>query len=80
MEKIMRKANDTFENVEAFTLDLGGANTFTMRQLRDDELGSVSGGSPLSMNYSKFDICAADPGACGVAQLLDGWPTKWNRS
>jgi bacteriocin-like protein len=50
MERIMsRKTNDTsklgIEDVEAPTLDLGGASTFTVRELRDDELQKVSGGT-----------------------------------
>jgi hypothetical protein len=48
----MSKTNDTpkvrTEDVE--TLDLGGAATVTGRQLRDDELQSVSGG------YSRFGV------------------------
>ena len=52
----MSKTNDTsklrIENVQAFTLDLGGANTFTVRQLRDDELEKVSGG--VNVKYTMF--------------------------
>jgi bacteriocin-like protein len=48
MEKIMSKTKDTsklrIEDVEAFTLDLGGDATCTGRELRDDELQKVSGG------------------------------------
>jgi hypothetical protein len=63
MEKIMSKSNDTsklrIENVEAFTLDLGGANTFTVRQLRDDELQKVSGGITRSLPNGKTDVIKA---------------------
>ena len=49
----MSKANETskvtIENVEPFTLDLGGANTFTVRQFRDDELEKVSGGCKYTL-------------------------------
>jgi hypothetical protein len=49
MEKIMSRTNDTsklrIEDVEAFTLDLGAANTFTVREFTDDELQKVSGGN-----------------------------------
>ena len=52
----MSKTNDTsklrIEDVAAFTLDLGGANTFTVRELRDDELQQVSGGCTL--NFAEF--------------------------
>ena len=45
----MSKSNDTWklriEDVEASTLDLGGTATFTVRELRDDELQEVSGGA-----------------------------------
>ena len=48
MEKIMSKPNDTsklrIEDVEVITLDLGGAATCTVRELRDDELQNVSSG------------------------------------
>ena len=37
----MSKSNDTSKHR---TLDLGGAATFTARELRDDELQEVSGG------------------------------------
>jgi bacteriocin-like protein len=44
----MSKTNDTsklrIEDVEAFTLDLGGAATCTVSELRDDELQKVNGG------------------------------------
>jgi hypothetical protein len=54
----MSKTNDTsklrIEDGEAFTLDHGGANTVTVRQLRDDELEKVSGGR--SSNYSNFGV------------------------
>jgi hypothetical protein len=52
----MSKANDTFENVEAFTLDLGGANTFTVRQFSDAELQQVSGGGRAPGNVKWGDI------------------------
>ena len=40
------------EDVAAFTLDLGGANTFTVRELRDSELEKVSGG--INVKYTMF--------------------------
>ena len=44
----MIKPNDAsklkIEDVEVFTLDLGGAATCTVRELRDDELQNASGG------------------------------------
>lgn len=47
MEKMMSKTNDTStlgtQDVELFTLDPNGANTFSVRKLRDDELENVSG-------------------------------------
>ena len=52
----MSKTNDTsklrIEDVEPFTLNLGGANTFTVCELRDDELQQVSGGCTL--NFAEF--------------------------
>jgi len=61
----MSKANDTsklrIEDVEAFTLDLGGDATFTVREVRDDELRKVSGGYnykpdlPVSLGATTFD-------------------------
>ena len=54
--KIMSKTNGTskprIEDAAAFTLDLGGANTFTVRKLRDDELEKVSGG--INVKYTLF--------------------------
>jgi hypothetical protein len=45
MEKIMSKSNDSSKLGRTTpTPDLGGANTFTVRELRDDELENVSGG------------------------------------
>jgi hypothetical protein len=55
-ERDMSKTNDTsklrIEDVEAFTLDLGGDATCTVRELRDDELQRVSGG--FSMHFAKY--------------------------
>jgi hypothetical protein len=54
----MSKTNDTsklrIEDGEAFTRDLGGAATFTVRELRDDELQRVSGGR--SSNYHNWGV------------------------
>ena len=44
MSKTNNASKLRIEDVEAFTLDLGGAATFTVRELRDDELQKVSGG------------------------------------
>ena len=44
------------------TLDLGGATTFTVRELRDDELLRVSGGVDL-WNWRKIDVSAAQQGS-----------------
>jgi hypothetical protein len=64
MEKIMSKTIDSsklrIEDGKAFTLDLGDANTFTVRELWDDELGHVSGGSirrlPGLNKYSNIQL------------------------
>ena len=52
----MSKTNDTStlgtQDVELFTLDPNGANTFSVRKLRDDELENVSGG--INVKYSLF--------------------------
>ena len=61
---MMSKTNDTtklrIEDGKAFTLDLGDANTFTVRELRDDELRQVSGGSigrlPGLHKYSNIQL------------------------
>jgi len=46
MEKIMSKSNDSSKLGRTTpTPDLGGAATFTVRELRDDELQEVSGGA-----------------------------------
>jgi bacteriocin-like protein len=61
MEKIMSKSNDTSKHR---TLDLGGAATFTVRELRDDELQEVSGGLKVTMedilvtSVSRSDVTA----------------------
>src|SRR5262249_41410435 len=56
METIMSKSNDTsklrIEYAEAFTLDLNSVTTFTVRELRDDELQKVSGG--INAKYTLF--------------------------
>ena len=46
MEKIMSKSNDSSKLGRTTpTPDLGGAASFTVRELRDDELQEVSGGA-----------------------------------
>ena len=54
MESIMRKPQD----LEIAARDLGDDATFTVRELRDDELVSVSGGSDL-WYWRKLDVSAA---------------------
>ena len=71
----MSKSNDTWiriEDVEASTLDLGGAATFTVRELRDDELQKVTGGLKADSNevaVEGFVSCAL--GVAGGAGFLD---------
>ena len=52
----MSKTNDTsklrIEYAEAFTLDLNSITTFTVRELRDEELEKVSGG--INVKYTMF--------------------------
>jgi hypothetical protein len=70
LEKIVSKTNDTsklrIEDVEASTLDLGGANTFTVRQFSDAELQQVSSGWSLN----------GIPGAAAPAETT---PWNWRR-
>src|SRR5262245_49353719 len=55
MEKIMCKSNDSSKLGRTTpTPDLGGAPTFTVRELRDDELQEVSGGASVEPDLSAF--------------------------
>ena len=73
----MSKTNDTsklrIEDVEAFTLDLGGAATFTVCELRDDELHKVSGG--LKADSNEVAVEGFVSRAFGVAGGGGGGPT-----
>jgi hypothetical protein len=68
MEKIMSKSNDS-----SFTVDLGGDATSTVRELRDDELENVSGGSSEEpVESMSFNFLLAQP----KPNFVEGWPTK----
>jgi hypothetical protein len=58
MEKIMSERNDSSKLGRTTpTADLGGGATFTVRELRDDELPEVSGGADPYRGFSfRIDV------------------------
>jgi hypothetical protein len=64
MEKIMSKSNDSSKLGRTTpTPDLGGAATFTVRELRDDELQEVSGGADPYRGFSfRIDVSGINRG------------------
>ena len=71
----MSKTNDTsklgIDGVEAFTLNLGGATTFTVRELRDDELQKVSGGLKADSNEVAVEGFVSRFIEIGTTETLD---------
>jgi hypothetical protein len=64
MEKIVSKSNDSSKLGRTTpTPDLGGAATFTVRELRDDELQEVSGGADPYRGFSfRIDVSGINRG------------------
>jgi hypothetical protein len=64
MEKIMSRSNDSSKLGRTTpTSDLGGAATFTVRELRDDELREVSGGADPYRGFSfRIDVSGINRG------------------
>jgi hypothetical protein len=64
MEKIMSKSNDSSTlNRTTPAPDLGGAATFTVRGLQDDELQEVNGGADPYRGFSfRIDVSGINRG------------------
>jgi hypothetical protein len=74
MDKIMSNTSKLrIEDVEAFTITLSGANTFTaVRKLRDDELLKVSGGVRKGGAIIVYDYEGSAPAKVTVPDIKLG--------